>query len=76
MVIKTSRIVLFFWFGYIAFFTLLDFMHAVQTYSRVFLPSRTIFKLWRFGLKSLFVALFEWLIVFPDVEPFPQITHL
>ena len=61
---------------YIAFFTLFDLTQEVQTYLWVFLPARIIFKLWRLGLKSLFEALFEWLIVFPDVEPLPQITHL
>jgi hypothetical protein len=35
-----------------------------------------IFKRWRLGLKSLFEALFEWLIVLPDVEALPQTTHL
>jgi len=51
-------------------------MQEVQTYLRVFFPPSRIFRFWRLGLKSLFEALFEWLTVFPDLEPLPQITHL
>jgi len=45
----------------------------VQTYARFGAPASTIRTFWRFGLKRRFVATIEWLRLFPNAGPLPQL---
>jgi len=59
--------------SYRAFVTLPAFKHRVQTYTRRgALPTR-IRTFCRFGSKRRFVATIEWLRLWPNAGPFPQL---
>ena len=50
-------------------------MHVVQAFILLGLPSIMALTLCRFGLKTCFVLLSEWLILLPTVGPLPHISH-
>jgi hypothetical protein len=62
--------------GQLTFWTFCERRHRVQTFTRFGLPSITTRIVLRFGRNMRLVFRFEWLTVFPETGPFPQISHL
>ena len=55
--------------------TLPERRHRVQTRIRFTLPSTTARTFMMLGLKTRLVCRIEWLTLFPDVVPLPQISQ-
>ena len=56
-----------------AFVILPALRQRVQTYARLGAPPSRIRTFWRFGLKRRRVATIEWLRLFPNAGPLPQL---